>query len=85
MTGCLGQALLSFSPRSPSILHARGLLECGLLAHFQKPFGVQGPVELDSFGDEPGPVGLVTRAQSRPVVAVKVFIEIEGSAVFPSN
>jgi hypothetical protein len=73
MTGCLGHALMSFTR---STLHARGgLFECAPLAHFQEPFGVQGPVELDDFCHEPGPAGLVARAESRSVVPVKVFIE----------
>ena len=57
------------------ILQVPGFLECGLLAAFQEPFGIQDSIELDEFGHEAGPAGLVARAQSRPVVAVKVFIE----------
>ena len=57
------------------ILQEPGFLESGLFAAFQEPFGVQESIELDQFRHEPSPAGLVARAQSRPVVAMKIFIE----------
>jgi hypothetical protein len=32
---------------------------------------------LDQLGNQTGPTGLVTRADFRPVVAVKIFVEVD--------
>ena len=51
------------------------LLESRHLAALQGPLGIQVAEELDEFGHEPGPAGLVARAQPCAVVAVEVFVE----------
>ncbi len=45
------------------------------LAAFQSPLRIQKAIELDELGHEPGPTGLMARAQPCTVVTVEVFVE----------
>src|SRR5262245_44020124 len=49
--------------------------ERGLLAYLQEPLGVQQAIELDDFGHDAGPAGLVAGAEPGAVVAVEILIE----------
>src|SRR6266481_166596 len=51
--------------------------ECGLSTCSQDPRGVQEAKELDEFGHESCPTGLVTGAQPGTIVAMEVFIEVD--------
>lgn len=50
-------------------------LETRHLAAFQGPRRIQIAIKMDELGHEPGPAGLMAGAQSRPVVAVEIFVK----------
>src|SRR5512140_2444738 len=64
----LGRVLRSFLPGTRGFLH-----ESGHLASLEDPLGVQEAEELDEFGHQPGPAGLMTGTQPGAVVAVEVL------------
>src|SRR5689334_19882921 len=74
--------------RRPTRLRARGLQtfhtldfgERGLLAHLQHLLGRGGGEEMHEPGDDPGPAGLVARAEAGAVVAVEIFVEVQAVA-----
>src|SRR5258705_9490572 len=55
----------------------RNFRECGLSTCSQDPRGVEEAKELDEFGHESCPTGLVTGAQPGTIVAMEVFIEVD--------
>src|SRR5258707_6277143 len=55
----------------------RNFRECGLSTCSQDPRGVQEAKELDEFGHESCPAGLVTGAQPGTIVAMEVFVEVD--------
>src|SRR5690349_20032735 len=53
----------------------RAVNERGLLARLEELRGIQQAVQLDEFGHEPRPSGLMAGAEPGAVVAVEVLVE----------
>src|SRR5262245_6627242 len=62
-------------PRRPAALRRLCLHDGGRLAHLEELLGRTGGEQVHAAGDDPGPAGLMARAEPGAVVAVEVLVE----------